>query len=383
MVSLPRTDPLETAPPPRTAPLPRTAPPPRTAHCPPGVSLPKYCWICCRPIELSNYAPDTWKNVFQPLHISGDKGHLVPVRRHSLAEQPAVHACCWKVAELVLGRSSFDPQLLNTIANHLFNLRLFAKPTSYNCETNGLDYALFAEPDALSETADEDICRDNFSPEFFQQCFALLDQQPNVITIDQVERVDPCLACWISEWNQYDLQNDKNLNIRSCVQRIVKNIKECDQSRFPKTYNFRVAWSNVHEAVNAMNNSPLPIFVANDPQLPASPYRRKQCIPAKTCRRLELIFSSYVSSPCLSGIAYDGKLLGLKLRSSKSYHVRINDLKGLVLGRNSVGSITAIKVKNGENWSQWYGEPQSACSDIELEWENQNKMLIFHIDVGS
>ena len=63
--------------------------------------------------------------------------------------------------------------------------------------------------------------------------------------------------------------------------------------------------------------------------------------------------------------------------------MRINDLKGLVLGRNSVGSITAIKVKNGENWSQWYGEPQSACSDIELEWENQNKMLIFHIDVGS
>ncbi|OQE49108.1 hypothetical protein PENNAL_c0547G08209, partial [Penicillium nalgiovense] len=150
----------------------------------------------------------------------------------------------------------------------------------------------------------------------------------------------------------YDLQNDKNLNIRSCVQRIVKNIKECDQSRFPKTYNFRVAWSNVHEAVNAMNNSPLPIFVANDPQLPASPYRRKQCIPAKACRRLEFIFSSYVSSPCLSGIAYDGKLLGFKLRPSKSYHVRINDLKGLVLGRNSVGSITAIKVKNGENWSQ-------------------------------
>jgi hypothetical protein len=48
-----------------------------------------------------------------------------------------------------------------------------------------------------------------------------------------------------------------------------------------------------------------------------------------------------------------------------------------------VGSITAIKVKNGENWSQWYGESQTACGDIELEWENQSKMLIFLIDVGS
>lgn len=201
--------------------------------------------------------------------------------------------------------------------------------------------------------------------------------------MDQVERVDPCLACWISEWNQYDLQNDKNLNVRSCVRRIVKNIKECDQSRFPKTYNFRVAWNNVHEAVNAMKNSPPPAFVANDPQLRANPYYKKQCILAKTCRRLEFLFSSYASSICLSGIACDGKLLGFKPRSSKSYHVRIKDLKGLVLGRNPVGNITAIKVKDGENWSKWYGEPRSACSDIELEWENHNKILIFHIDVGS
>jgi hypothetical protein len=139
----------------------------------------------------------------------------------------------------------------------------------------------------------------------------------------------------------------------------------------------------VHEAVNAMNNSPSPTFVANDPQLPTSQHYKKQCIPAKTCRRLEFLFTSYLSSPCLSGIAYDGKLVGFKLRSSKSYHVRIKDLKGLVLGRNSVGSIAAINVKNGEDWSQWYGEPRSACSDIELEWENQNKMLIFHIDVSS
>jgi hypothetical protein len=35
----------------------------------------------------------------------------------------------------------------------------------------------------------------------------------------------------------------------------------------------------------------------------------------------------------------------------------------------------STKVKNGENWSQWYGESQTACGDIELEWENQSKML--------
>jgi len=108
----------------------------------------------------------------------------------------------------------------------------------------------------------------------------------------------------------------------------------------------------------------------------------KFCVPAEKCHRLTFSFANKGIAPCnpahLSGVAWDGKSVG---SGAYKFHLRVSSLMGIHLVRARWGHVTAIRVKDGERWSPWYGTPSCGTDDMEHEWNNPNKDLIFSFDV--
>lgn len=126
---------------------------------------------------------------------------------------------------------------------------------------------------------------------FFEGVSQLLDQNSQTIQLDQVEKFDRCLAHWLRKGTPYSLSHNVNMNVRPEIKKIVQNLRSSDASRFPKTYNLRVAWNNVQAVLDAMRNTPLPRALPWDPQLRVLGTMTKLCIPAEKCHKLTLSFA--------------------------------------------------------------------------------------------
>jgi hypothetical protein len=129
----------------------------------------------------------------------------------------------------------------------------------------------------------------------------------------------------------------------------------------------------------------LPILLRPAPELNASRRIIKFSIPTEKCHRLTFSFirmqirvSGLQPSMILSGFGYDGKRLGCW---GENFTLKVQTLKGLHLARDSLAGFTAIRVKDNEKWSEWFGTPGDGVDDVELEWETK-KNLILHFDVG-
>ena len=362
--------------------LPRAARPSREAQIPKPAPISVVCLICLRPIEPSLAINRNWKSCHQPLELNNASGDFVPAQKYSW-----VHSCCWEVARNVLGSSIFDQTWLKAFANHLFLLKPFANRTPFDCETHYVDPEVLAEVQFISNSdkGTENLQR-ILPPPFFPDAFQLLNQKPDVIRMDDVKKVDRCLAYSLSKVIPYSLSINKDMDVRPNLQKVVQNLGSSDASRFPRIYNLRVAWDNVQNAVDAMENTPAPSLLGWDSPIPGSANVLKYCIPTERCHRLTFSFSPYLSFKSrgmkLSGFAYDGKWVGHLVNPNHNSHFDVLAFKGLHLARDYFGNITAIRVKDGERWSSWSGVPACARDDLELEWDSCEKDLIFHFDVS-
>jgi hypothetical protein len=184
-----------------------------------------------------------------------------------------------------------QPVLID-FARHLLNLQPFATPTPFDCETNDVDHELWAETQHNPESdgnADHE-CRGVLSSLAFKKITSWLDQNPIAVNIDDVRKIDKCLAYCISKGMPYSLSSDKSMNIRPNLMRALRNLRTSDASRFPKTYNLRVAWDNIQSALDAVKSSPLPILLRPAPELNASRRIIKFSIPTENYFLMGLIF---------------------------------------------------------------------------------------------
>ena len=310
---------------------------------------------------------------------------MYPSKNHSAQ----VHSCCWEVAWNVLGRPPIKHPFLNDFARHLIFLKPFAERTPFDCETNDVDHELWAETpcDARIELGDGQDTHGIFSSSLFQEAFLWLDQNPGIIRIDDVQKMDKFLAFCVIKGIPYSLATDKSTNVRPHLQRALQSFKSSDASRLPKTSNLWVAWNNVKSALDALQSSPLPQPLRLNPDLCGLTTITKYCVPAVKCHRLIFSFKSYPDSdpgsrPTLGlvGFIYDGKLVGSGL-GRHTFALRVRTLKGIHIVHSRAGGITAVRVRDGQRWSAWFGAPESGTNDSEHEWDNPRKDLIFSYDV--
>ncbi|KAJ5555954.1 hypothetical protein N7513_003596 [Penicillium frequentans] len=177
------------------------------------------------------------------------------------------------------------------------------------------------------------------------------------------------------------------MNFRPEIKRIVQNLRASDASRFPKTYNLRVAWNNVQAVLDAMRNTPIPRLLPWDPELRVPENMTKLCISAEDCHKLTLSFADRMvpfpkAGPALylSGFGYDGKYVGWYSTVHSHYHFEVESLRGVHWARDYSGAIPALKVKDGQEWKKWYGAPALGIDDCEITWDTSKKHLVFHCD---
>lgn len=238
---------------------------------PQGKSLPKsaycgsLCWICRRPFQISSVNKDNWKCFHQPI-VTGRNGDLPPAQRCVSGVRLAIHDCCWEVACQVLECSSLTLTRRIDVIRHLHYLSPFAETTPFDTETNSLDLELFTDSDCMSTPSCDESPQQLLLETILSRVVRLLQQQDPIILIDDLKKVDPCLAQWMILAHSYSVQMNRTPNVRPLLERVVRNLRESDASRFPKAYNFRVAWHNVQQAIGALETLPRPEMISLDPQ---------------------------------------------------------------------------------------------------------------------
>lgn len=345
------------------------------------------CVVCRRPIEQSFQEKDTWKSYHQPLALRAGSDQLVAAEQYLPGRNAWVHSCCWEVTRNALGCLLLDHGSLAGIVGHLLQLGPFASRTPFDCETHDIDHELGAEsPTELKkEFGNKKDIPDILSSPPAQETIRWLDQGPRTLLMEDLVKKDNFLAYCLRKAMPYSLANEETMDVRPQLAKVIQNLKSSDASRLPKTHNLWVAWSNVMSAFDAMKNSPRPLLLNSNPELCEMVALARYCVPAEKCHRLTFSFVSMAIGPSvmptwgLSGVAWDGKCVG-----SGAYkdHVRVTSLRGIHLVRAGFGGVTAIRVKDGEEWSSWYGTPWCGREDLKHEWHDPNKDLIFNFDVS-
>lgn len=359
---------------------------PRVEVLPNQTEFSHLCWICRRPFQISSGIKDNWKCFHQPPSIGKD-GDLLPAQLCESGHNPSIHVCCWEVAQIVFDDSILSVSHRSKMFEHLKFLSPFAEPTPFDVETNSIDLELFTDSNSMSVMS-EDGCRQLRLEAELSKVSQLLDQNQAILTIDELRKVDPCLAQWMMMANSYSLSMNKSLNVRLSSERVVKNLRESDASRFPKAYNFRVTWHNVQEAVRAMESLPDPEMIPLDRQLKGVGKYVKYRVPVDKCGRLSFFFLPCNKSRMyrLVGLACDGKTIGccpIGFPHVRLINLNVQTLRGLRFAQTRCGQITAFKVKDDKGWSHtWHGEPQHACDEVGLHWTQPKQDLVVHFDVS-
>lgn len=345
------------------------------------------CWICRQPFQISTGIKDNWKCYHQPPSV-GKNGDLLPAQLCESGHNPSMHVCCWDIAQSLLHELILTGSNLIKLLTHLQFLSPFATQTPSSTETNSIDLELFTDHDFMPVVQDKD-CRRQLIPEgVLSQVSMMLDQKQGSLTVDELREIDPCLAYWMTLSHPYSLGMNSNQNIAPSLKRVMHNLRESDASRFPKAYNFWVAWHNIQEATRAARSLHGVKILPLDGQLKGLGKFIRYCIPAEHCRRLTFFFG-----PCgrfqlyrLIGLACDGKPLGicpLGMPHVRSINLEVRALRGLHFAQTNSGQITAFKVKNGDAWSEnWFGVPQNSCDESQLHWIETKQDLIVHFDVS-
>ncbi|CAG8012836.1 unnamed protein product [Penicillium salamii] len=299
---------------------------------------------------------------------------------------PSMHVCCWEIVRKVFDDSILSVSYRFKILEHLKILSPFAEQTPFDVETNSIDLELFTDSDSMSVMSDEDGYQQTRLEAVLSNVSRLLDQNQAILRIDELKKVDPCLAQWMSMANSYSVSMNKCPNVRLSLERVVKNLRESDASRFPKAYNFRVAWHNVQEAVQAMESLPDLEMIPFDSQLRGVGKYIRYRVPAEKCRKLSFFFFPCKESRVyrLIGLACDGKTIGccpIGFPHVRLINFKVQALRGLRFAQTHSGQITAFKVKDDKYWARnWHGEPQHACNEVELHWIQSRQDLVVYYD---
>lgn len=341
------------------------------------------CVVCRRPIELSYQEKDTWKSYHQPMVLRAGSDQVVAAKQY-LAGDALVHSCCWEVTWNALGCPSLDQASFANFVRHLVFLGPFASRTPFDCETHDVDHELCADPPTKLriEYEDEQEVRGILSSPSARETLRWLERGPEIVLIEELRKKDSFLAYCLRKAIPYSLANETTVNVKPQLSKVIQTLKASDSSRLPKTYNLWTAWNNILSVLDAMKNSPPPLRMSSNPDIGLLAIVKFR-VPAEKCHRLTFSFTNLlpnpsVSSLVLSGIGWDGKMLG---SGAYKFHLTVSSLKGIHLARFNGDRVTAIRVKDGERWSYWYGTPQFGTDDMEHEWENPNKDLIFNFDV--
>ncbi|CAI7597018.1 unnamed protein product [Penicillium manginii] len=303
-----------------------------------------------------------------------------------LAGNALVHSCCWEVTWNALGCPSLNQGSFDNFVRHLVLLGPFASRTPFDCETQDVDHELWTDPPTRLriEFEDEQEVRGILSSPSARETLRWLEQDPEVVLIEDLRKKDKFLAYCLRKAMPYSLVNETTVDVKSQLSKVIQNLKASDSSRLPKTYNLWTAWNNILSVLDAMKNSPPPLRVSSNPAFGGLLAVVKFRVPAEKCHRLTFSFTNLLPNPSvsmlgLSGIGWDGKIVG---SGAYNFHVTVSSLKGIHLARAGGGQVTAIRVKDGEQWSSWYGTPRFGTDDMEHEWENPNKDLIFNFDIN-
>lgn len=309
---------------------------------------------------------------------------LVPAEQYIAGFNAYMHSCCWEVTWNALGCPSIDQRFLANLISHLVLLGPFASRTPFDCETNDVDHELWTDPPTELRIGfgEEHEVRGILSSPSAREVLRWLQQNPAILLIEDLSEKSRFLAYCIRKTMPFSLANENTMNVGPQLARLIQNLKSGDKYRLPKTHNLWCAWSNIMSVLDAMINTPPPKRLSSNPALRLMPAVMKFCIPAEKCHRLTFLFANMEVIPNvpthLSGVAWDGKSVG---SGAYKYHVRVSSLKGIHIVRSLFGGVNAMRVKDGEKWSSWYGKPFYGTDDMEHEWDNPNKDLIFNFDM--
>lgn len=126
------------------------------------------------------------------------------------------------------------------IIKHLHYLSAFAEPTPFDTETNSLDLELLTNSDSTSISSRKESPRQFLLEAILSKVIRLLNQGDRIILINNLKNIDPYIAEWMILAHSYLVQINRTPNVRPLLERVVRNLRESDASRFPKAYNFRV-----------------------------------------------------------------------------------------------------------------------------------------------
>ncbi|KAJ5302300.1 hypothetical protein N7508_007163 [Penicillium antarcticum] len=317
---------------------------------------------------------------------------LLPVEKYPSRKNNAmIHSCCWEVAWNVLGRPPLKDSWLAQFTSHLVYLRPFATKTLFDCETNDIDHELWAETpsrDRIESAGKQDTQGALHS--MIQEASSWLERNPGIVCIDDVQKMDQFLAFCLIKGIPYQLATDKDTDIRPHLRRALQSLKASATSRLPKTFNLWVAWNNTKSALDSFRSLPRPRPLTLDPELYGLTAVIKYSVPAEQCHRLIFSFRTRPvphpgSWPMLELVmfAYDGKVIGSAGLAGRNLSVSltIQSLRGIHIVQDRAGSITAIRVRDGQRWTAWYGAPKLGSHDSEHEWESPEKNLVINYDI--
>ena len=197
---------------------------PRVNPLPNQADFSHLCWICRRPFQISSGIKDNWKCFHQPLFI-GNNGDLLPAQVCGSGHNPSIHVCCWEIAQKVVDFSILSMSYRFNLLRHIKFLSLFAEKTPFDIEPNSIDLELFTDSDPMSVMSDKGGSRQVLLETVLSKVSQLLDQNQTIIRIDELRKVDPCLAQWMTMANSYSVNMNKNPNVRLSLERVVRNLK--------------------------------------------------------------------------------------------------------------------------------------------------------------
>jgi hypothetical protein len=260
------------------------------------------------------------------------------------------------------------------------------KKTPFDCETDDVDHELLLGANYPSKSKSDDASGffSIFAPLLHHDFLNWLEKDSEVLTIAEVKEMDPCLAYCICKAIPYSLSSNGDMNIRPHLQNIVRRLMFCDKACFPKTYNLRVVWRNVTNIVRQMEKDSHPFLVRAPDTLPGI---RQYRVPIQNCHKIKLAFTGchhknildLSTAVTLIGFAHDGRYVGLR---AAHYLVKVHALRGLRFLKGKSGGITALKLKDGREWTRWYGKIERGAKDEKHEWDECEKEFILLYDVG-
>lgn len=350
-----------------------------------------YCPLCKHDLDcIQTFHFLLEEGVQEDGHGTGEliRRHYMDIRSMTEAERSqevTVHVYCWLIAERVFRKVCYDQAWIDELKGYLHYLSPFMTKAPFQQETDSLDFDVCSvlKPEYRRKEVRARFCLP-LPTEIIQRIYRFLDDEEDIINLDDVLLIGPCLEQWRELGYKFMLADD--LDPRMNVITLIQNTRRRPQGRYPKTANYRTIWRNI-ELIWRVMESPLVTenLARNAPVLHHVKHEDhhgcvRHAIMLPGTLYIVFMFKECQDLQTLCGMVFNGRLIGHEGPIWKPVYVTfLKGLKIASLGKHIVG----IQIRDSFGWQPtWHGDCLHRSSYTTFEWASRSSELVASYDVS-